>query len=948
MSEPRLISPMLDGCIIGQAISCHNGVRCCPAIRQSTDEKYIVKIISIPASQVQLEALLLTGAYENNDAALQYFMELSEDILKEKDILADLSQLEGFTPYLDAQIVPMEDGIGYEVYLMSPYKRSVEKILSSDTLTHLSVVNMGLDMCAALAACRRAGYLYVDLKPGNIFLTENQDYRIGDLGFTALASLKYATLPEKYHSPYSPAEVTDPMAVLNDTVDTYALGLVLYQAYNGGKLPVAPMQLGDPFVPPMYADYEMAEIILKACAPKPEDRWADPTQMGQALVSYMQRNCVNDDPIIPPVLEVTEPEVNEEEVIEEFLPEPEEEPEELAFLQELTQDETAPSEENTSDLQEAPVTEETSQMLAQADDLICHELPEPVVAPDPIEVPIPEPIYTGAEPELEDTPVTASEEPAEEAAKDPETVPESSEVTGEVAVTEAPSKPRKKRHSSKLIIILLTLLLTVSCLGLGGQFYYQNIYLQTIDSLQVTGTENMLTVHVDTNADETLLQVVCTDSYGNTKTQPVTAGLAIFHDLDPQTRYTIRVEISGLHQLAGMTSTSFTTSSVTVIDQFTASTGPTDGSVFLSFSYTGQGSSRWLITYWAEGIPEKTVSTTSQNITINDLQLGAEYTFRLSSEDALNVIGATELTHTAGKPVFAQDIQVTACSGGNMTVVWNAPEGSSVGKWIIWYYSSDASIQTLETTDTTCTLTGIDHTQNYTIEVFAEGMAQSSHIVVKPNPITIHAFHFDATKPGYLQVKWDYSGATPEGGWLVDYTVNGLKYEKVAVQEAQIALPALPDSHYTITVYPTSDVMIFSNTAQHELPSGENFAGFGITAADIQVKMCLRPEREFWNWTHVGSESFTTSFAVGQRAGFVLALRKDALSAPDSTLVTYTVKDSQGNLIHLDTATSLWSNLIQGKNGALNIPFMPDQPGQYSISIYFNGKLVTVQNFSIV
>ncbi len=950
MSEPRLISPMLDGCIIGQAISCHNGVRCCPAIRQSTGEKYIVKIISVPASQVQLEALLLTGAYENNDAAGRYFMEVSQDILKEKDILADLSEVEGFTPYLDAQIVPMEDGVGYEVFLISPYKRSVEKILASDTLTHLSVVNLGLDMCAALAASRRAGYLYVDLKPGNIFQTENQDYRIGDLGFIALSSLKFATLPEKYHSSYSPEEVTDPMAVLNDTVDIYALGLVLYQAYNGGKLPVAPMHPGDAFVPPMYADYEMAEIILKACAPKQEDRYADPTQMGQALVSYMQRNCVNDDPIIPPLLPVEEP-VEEVQEIEEFLPEPEEEPEELAFLQELTQDDTAPREEDSEELEAAPLTEETSKMLAQADELIAVELPEPVVAPEPIEVPMPEPLYTGAESEAEVQEDSTDEEEApqllpEEAIPVEEVIPE--DVPEEAPAVEATVKKSNKNLSARLIAVLLLLVLTVSCAALAGQFYYNNVYLQNIDELRVTGTQDMLTVHVTSDAEESLLTVIVTDSYGNIQMQAVTAGVAIFRDLAPQTRYTVRVEISGAHKLTGYTSTSFTTSSQTTIENFNAVIGPTDGSALLSFTVNGPESSLWQIVYSAEGVPEKTVSFTGHSVTVNDLMVGAEYTFRLVSADELYLNGQAEVTFKVSKVLFAEDLQITAAAGGSMTLVWNAPVGETVEKWTVHYYSSGTDLQTVETTDTSVILTGIDHSLQYTIEVFADGMSQSAHIFVKPDPITIKAFHFDSTKSGMLNVTWEFEGTAPAEGWIVEYTVNGLKFQALSVSGTQLSLPALPEGSYQITVRPAADVLVFGNHTEHILDASAPFEGYGITAADIQAEMCLRPEQEYWNWSHVDEDDFTNSYSVGQKAGVVLRLSKETQSVHENTLVTYTVHDSEGNLIHLSTATSLWSNIIQGKNGALNVPFLPETAGQYTLTIYFNGKLMTVQTISIV
>ena len=62
MSEPVLISPLLDGFTMGQPVGEHDGVICCPAIKEDTDNKYIIKIITIPATQTQMDALMLAGA----------------------------------------------------------------------------------------------------------------------------------------------------------------------------------------------------------------------------------------------------------------------------------------------------------------------------------------------------------------------------------------------------------------------------------------------------------------------------------------------------------------------------------------------------------------------------------------------------------------------------------------------------------------------------------------------------------------------------------------------------------------------------------------------------------------------------------------------------------------------------------------------------------------------
>ena len=300
MSDPKLISPLLDGLIMGDAINEHHGISCCPAINEETEEKYIVKIISIPPSPTQMDALLLTGAYPDEASALAYFKDVTDEVIAEIEILKRLSEQEGFIPYEGWQLEPMDDGKGYDIYLLRSYNRTLERHFKRHSFTHLDALNLGLDLCAAMSVSRRSGYLYVGLKPGNIFVTEDGQYKIGGLGFIKLDSLKYMSLPEKSRSIYTPAEINDAYAALNTTIDVYSIGLILYQAYNNGELPfnddIAP---GQKLPAPLYADYEMSEIILKACDPDPEQRWQDPKDMGKAIASYMQRNSVNSIPITP-------------------------------------------------------------------------------------------------------------------------------------------------------------------------------------------------------------------------------------------------------------------------------------------------------------------------------------------------------------------------------------------------------------------------------------------------------------------------------------------------------------------------------------------------------------------------------------------------------------------------------------------------------------------------
>ena len=171
MSTPKLISPLLDNFMMGDPISDKDGIRCCPAMHQQTQEKYLVKIISVPASQTKLEALLLTGAYPDAASASEYFKQQADDIAAEVQVLKELAHSSGFEGFEACQIVPMDDATGYDVYLLYPYRKTLEKHCQNEAITHLEATNMALDICAALATCRNQGYIFLNVKPENIYLS---------------------------------------------------------------------------------------------------------------------------------------------------------------------------------------------------------------------------------------------------------------------------------------------------------------------------------------------------------------------------------------------------------------------------------------------------------------------------------------------------------------------------------------------------------------------------------------------------------------------------------------------------------------------------------------------------------------------------------------------------------------------------------------------------------
>ena len=103
------------------------------------------------------------------------------------------------------------------------------------------ITKLGKDICRALIYCEKKGIIHRDIKPANLFVDRFGDYKVGDFGaskrmetvhmaqtMTGIGTISYMA-PEIFRG-----------QSYNNTVDIYALGLVLYQLLNNGRMPFLP------------------------------------------------------------------------------------------------------------------------------------------------------------------------------------------------------------------------------------------------------------------------------------------------------------------------------------------------------------------------------------------------------------------------------------------------------------------------------------------------------------------------------------------------------------------------------------------------------------------------------------------------------------------------------------------------------------------------------------
>ena len=1001
MAEDKNISPLLDGFKLGSPISEHHGVECCPAIKENTNKKYIVKKISVPASQSQFDAMLLAGAYKDPGDAMEYFREKGESILSEAELLKTLSKLEGFLPYDGWQMEPItRRRLGYEVYLVGSYKRSLDKYIRKNAFTHLEAVNLALDLCSALSVCRQSGFLYVDLKPSNIYVSEKKEYRIGDLGFLSLDALRYASLPERYYSPYTPPELLDPMATMNQTVDTYAVGMILYQLYNDGNLPFSGIVPPEELPSPCHADYEMAEIILKAIHPDPVQRWTDPKDLGKAVASYMQRNSVNDIPITPfipldvkpeDIVVISTQKQTEEDTPEESGPVAEKpsavEPDSVNDHDSLTEEdsdaedqqnvpeespapveiETAPESERATALEEAEdsmiadtavedsptpgleatvfqpeedsasdveVSEEVARIISRADDIIAHEIPEETAFPVPEEQPDPFAFIK------ED-----SEEPDDDLPEDPLMEDEISDKqkTKKKKAKSFENTTRKKKFKKFLSRCLAFLILCG--IAIGGFWYYQNIFLQTIDAITVTGTQDQITVLVDTVIEEAVLSVHCIDGNGKRKTEAVQGGKVTFSDLKPSTQYTIEVDMRGFHKLVGDTSQLFTTDATTQVLSFHAIAGAENGSVMLDFTVDGGEPDFWNIRYAADGEEERMETVTGHSATITGLTVGKVYTFTLDGGKNFDLGGETSLQYLASRLILAENLHVTSEDGSVVTIRWDSPGDVVVENWSVRCYDGYGFEEQVTVTENKVLFTGLDPSCNYTVEVTASGMTQPSRIPVSADPIFVSKFHFDEKSATELKVTWDYTGNEPEGGWLLMYTVDGSGSQLLTCEKnATVISPLIPGAKYEFKIQSADTRTIFNNVALYQAEEAKAFTANAFVPENVSADLLRTPEDTAWTCETVGEDAFTNTFSVGDAASVALRSSSALYHPGTKTKVLFVFRDAYGNVLPelVSETTCVWKTIWDAgdpKNGELSVPQLPVATGNYVMELYFDGGL---------
>lgn len=267
-------------------------------------EKAALKVISIPQNASDVEEMYNDGY--DRESITSTFQAHLKSIVAEYALMRKMNGSSNIVNCDDVRYVQHDDGIGWDIFikmeLLTPLAKALPARISEDV-----VIELARDMCAALTLCQKHGIVHRDIKPQNIFLSDNGDYKLGDFGVaktvektsggTKIGTYKYMA-PEVYNN--------QPYGV---SADIYSLGLVLYWMLNERRMPFLPLPpeklhagmdesarnrrlAGEDFPPPAHGSAMLKRIVMKACAFDPAVRYHSAQEMLSDL------DMLQDDPTV--------------------------------------------------------------------------------------------------------------------------------------------------------------------------------------------------------------------------------------------------------------------------------------------------------------------------------------------------------------------------------------------------------------------------------------------------------------------------------------------------------------------------------------------------------------------------------------------------------------------------------------------------------------------------
>lgn len=261
-------------------------------------EKSSYKIMKIP---VEPDNNPETFPKKTQEACLK---EVKRDIISTVKYLQMNDRGRYFVSYEDFAFTASPDNKTLTFEIRMEWLMSLAEITEKTALAEDEILRLAINICTCLEKCRKLGMIYPNLKPDNIFIAPDR-CKLGDLGNFGFYEPVNMNVSMRKTQEYSAPELINENE-LNETSDTYALGLVIYSLLNNNRLPFIPrytktVGINDiteaiekrssnyVFPDPDNGSTAIKKIISKACTFSVNERYSSPSEMKRDLIYVLRK-----------------------------------------------------------------------------------------------------------------------------------------------------------------------------------------------------------------------------------------------------------------------------------------------------------------------------------------------------------------------------------------------------------------------------------------------------------------------------------------------------------------------------------------------------------------------------------------------------------------------------------------------------------------------------------
>ena len=256
-----------------------------------------IKQIEIPQTKLEIQTLKTEGMTQ--DGITRYYEKSVQKWIDEIKFMSIFKDSENIVDIEDYEILKKKKEIGWIINIRMELLQNLDLYILEHNLTDREILKMAIDVATALEDCEENNVIHRDIKPDNIFVNSKGIYKVGDFGIAKHIDNTVSNMSKKGTENYMAPELYKNEKG-NKTVDIYSLGVMLYRYFNYNRLPFLPNYpeeitmedreealykriSGEKMPVPQNASREIAEIILKSCGYYPKDRYANATELKEAL-----------------------------------------------------------------------------------------------------------------------------------------------------------------------------------------------------------------------------------------------------------------------------------------------------------------------------------------------------------------------------------------------------------------------------------------------------------------------------------------------------------------------------------------------------------------------------------------------------------------------------------------------------------------------------------------